>query len=159
MKKLFAVLFIAFILIQFFPVEQDNPITDPDMDFLRIKKTSESMSAIIRNSCYDCHSNETNYPWYTRLQPVGWFMKNHIDEGRKHLNFSVFATYELKQQAHKLKEAAEMVGYHEMPLDSYLLVHPQSSLSTQQRAQLVKYLLTLEKDLRLKHNLLPEKIN
>ena len=97
----------VFIIIQFFPINKSNPITNEGMDFLKIKNTPEPIAKLIRNSCYDCHSNETKYPFYSNIQPVAWLLKNHIDEGRKELNFSTFATYEPKRQAHKLEEAAE----------------------------------------------------
>src|SRR5690606_40665170 len=83
MKKVLVVLLVAFIIIQFFPIDRENPPINKGMDFLTIKNTPESTAALIRNGCYDCHSNETKYPWYTNIQPVAWFLKSHIDEGRK----------------------------------------------------------------------------
>ena len=79
------------------------------MDFLTIKKAPEEVSKVIRNSCYDCHSNETKYPWYSNIAPVSWWMKDHIIDGRKHLNFSTFATYDTERQLRKLDESVEMI--------------------------------------------------
>ncbi|MEC5172071.1 heme-binding domain-containing protein [Chryseobacterium nepalense] len=117
MKKVLTVILVAFIIIQFFPIDKTNPAPTPGMDFLKIKNTQTEIAKLIKVSCYDCHSNETTYPWYSNIAPASWIMKNHIDEGRKELNFSTFAMYEQKDQAHKLQECIEMVESKEMPLD------------------------------------------
>lgn len=138
----------VFIIIQFFPIDKTNPITNEGMDFLKIKNTPEPIAKLIRNSCYDCHSNETKYPFYSNIQPVAWLLKNHIDEGRKELNFSTFATYEPKRQAHKLEEAAEYVEQKNMPLESYTLGHSDAKLSDEQRKQLVNYFRMVQKQIQ-----------
>ena len=138
----------VFIIIQFFPINKSNPITNEGMDFLKIKNTPEPIAKLIRNSCYDCHSNETKYPFYSNIQPVAWLLKNHIDEGRKELNFSTFATYEPKRQAQKLEEAAEYVEQKKMPLESYTLGHSDAKLSDEQRRQLVNYFRMVQKQIQ-----------
>lgn len=148
MKKILIVLLMVFIIIQFFPIDKTNPITNEGMDFLKIKNTPEPIAKLIRNSCYDCHSNETKYPFYSNLQPVAWLLKNHIDEGRKELNFSTFATYEPKRQAHKLEEATEYVEQKNMPLESYTLGHSDAKLSDEQRKQLVNYFRMVQKQIQ-----------
>ena len=153
MKKVLVIIIVAFILLQFFPIDKNNPAVTPKMDFLTIKNTPESTAKIIRNGCYDCHSNESKYPWYSNVQPFGWFLKDHIEEGRKELNYSTFATYEPKRQAHKLYEAAEMVEKGEMPLDSYVLGHSEANFSAAQKEQLVKYFRMVESEIRLMNNL------
>ena len=156
MKKALLILFLGFILIQFFRIDKTNPPINEGMDFLTIKKTPETIANQIRNSCYDCHSNETKYPWYSNIQPFGWFLKNHIEDGRKHLNFSTFATYEPKRQAHKLYESFEMVEHGEMPMESYLLMHPEAKLSESQKAEIVNYFKRIEDEIRVANNLAPE---
>lgn len=153
MKKVLVILLVVFILIQFFPIDRTNPTPTPQLDFLTIKKTPESTATIIKNSCYDCHSNETKYPWYSRIQPVSWLLKNHIDEGRKKLNFSNFANYEPKRQAHKMDEAAEMIEKGEMPMDSYVLIHSAAKLSEQQKQELIKYFKFIGSDTRMLNDL------
>lgn len=123
MKKLFFLLVLAFALLQFFQIDKTNPPVDKNMDFLTIKKTPEDVAQLIKTSCYDCHSNESTYPWYTNIQPFGWLVKDHIEEGRKELNFSTFATYEPLRQAKKLKKSAHEIEEGKMPLESYLLLH------------------------------------
>ena len=108
MKKVIIALIIIFIFLQFFPIDREIPAATPQLDFLSIKQTPGPIAEKIRSSCYDCHSNETKYPAYARIQPLGWFVQNHIQEGRKELNFSTFATYDYKRQLKKLEEAAEM---------------------------------------------------
>ena len=156
MKKILVILLIGFILLQFFPIDKNNPAPTPNMDFLTIKNTPENTAKLIRNGCYNCHSNESKYPWYSNVQPIAWFLKNHIDGGRKELNFSTFATYEPKRQAHKLDEAAEMVEKGEMPLDSYVLGHTEANFSAAQKEELVKYFRMVESEIRLLNDLAPE---
>jgi len=139
MKKVLIVLLVAFIIIQFFQIDKVNPATNDGMDFLKIKNTPKPVAKLIRNSCYDCHSNESRYPAYSYTQPAGWILKNHIDEARLELNFSTFATYDSKRQSHKLEEAAEYVEKKEMPLESYLILHPESKLTDEERKQLADY--------------------
>lgn len=84
---------------------------------------------ILRRSCYDCHSNATAYPWYANVQPLGWLLEWHVRDGKKHLNFSEFATYTPKRADHALEEIAEAVRERNMPLPSYLWVHSEARLS------------------------------
>ena len=151
MKNLLKVLLVAFIILQFFRIDKTNPPVDKKMDFLTIKKTPENLSKMIKSACYDCHSNETEYPWYANVQPFGWFLKDHIDEGRRELNFSTFATYEPLRQAKKLNKAAKEVKEGEMPLESYLLMHKEAKLNLDQKELLVTYLLTM-KDITMMQN-------
>src|SRR5690606_7979635 len=153
MKKILIVLVVLLILIQFFRIDKANPPVNPGMDFLTIKETPQNTASLIRNACYDCHSNETKYPWYSNFQPVGWFLKDHIDEGRKKLNFSLFATYEPKRQAHKLHEAAEVTENGEMPMDSYLIGHPEAQITVEERKILADYFRKTETDIRISHQL------
>ncbi|MCG2793934.1 MAG: heme-binding domain-containing protein [Weeksellaceae bacterium] len=148
MKKILIVFLVAFILIQFFPIDKNNPTTNVGMDFLKIKNTPEPLAKLIRTSCYDCHSNESKYPFYSNIQPFGWWLKNHIDEGRMEVNFSTFATYEPKKQARKLEEAAEQLEQQEMPLESYTIAHADAKLTDEQRKQLADYFRKVQKQIK-----------
>lgn len=139
MKKILVIILVAFVIIQFFPIDKINPPVDKGMDFLNIKTISPNVASMIRVSCYDCHSNETKYPWYSGIAPTSWWLKNHIDEGRKHLNFSTFSTYEPARQIHKMEECVEMLEKHEMPLESYYLGHQDAKLTDAQRQELIKF--------------------
>ena len=153
MKKILIIIIVAFVLIQFFPIDKNNPVVTPKMDFLKIKNTPEKTANLIRNSCYDCHSNESKYPWYSNVQPFAWFLENHIEEGRKELNFSTFATYEKKRQVKKLQEAIEKIEKGEMPLDSYVILHPEAKLSEADKKEMIEYFKFMESDTRLLNDL------
>lgn len=150
MKKILIVILVAFIIIQFFPIDKKNPLVNTGMDFLNIKNTPENIAKVVKTSCYDCHSNETKYPWYSSIAPSSWFLKNHINEGRKHLNFSTFAMYEPKRQIHKMEECIEMIEKKEMPLESYYLGHQDAKLTDEQRQMLIKYFKTQIEDTKIK---------
>lgn len=98
------------------------------MDFLTIKKTPEEVSKVIRNSCYDCHSNETKYPWYSNIAPVSWWMKIILLMAE---NILIFLPLQLmtQRQLRKLDESVEMIEKDKMPLETYLLVHQNARLS------------------------------
>ena len=87
---------------------------------------------ILQRSCYDCHSNRTEYPWYAEVQPVGWWLANHIKEGKRQLNLSEFGAYSAKRQVKKLEALCDEVKDHAMPLTSYTLIHRSAKLSDAQ---------------------------
>ena len=144
MKNLLKVLLVAFIILQFFRIDKTNPPVDKNSDFLTLKKTPENVATLVKSACYDCHSNETVYPWYAKVQPFGWFLKDHIDEGRRELNFSTFASYEPRRQAKKLDEAAEQIENGGMPLESYTLIHKEAKLTAEQKKLLTDYFNTVK---------------
>lgn len=150
MKKILIIVLVGFIILQFFPIDKTNPPVNTGMDFLRIKNTTPEIAKMINTSCYDCHSNETRYPWYASISPSSWFVKNHIDEGRKHLNFSIFATYEPARQIHKMEECVEMIEKKEMPLESYYIGHQDAKLTDEQRKQLVAFFKRQIEDTKIK---------
>lgn len=95
---------------------------------------------ILETSCFDCHSNHTNYPWYANIQPIGLWMQNHVNEGKEELNFSDFTSYSQKRKMKKLKELAEEIKEHEMPLESYLWIHKEAALSETQIQTITNWL-------------------
>lgn len=145
MKKILIVLLVALVVIQFFQIDKTNSETDINQDFLTIHNPPAEIASIMKAACYDCHSNQSVYPWYTNVQPVGWFVKNHIEDGKKHLNFSEFGTYTTKKQAHKLEECGEMIEKGEMPLSSYTIIHKEAALTEAQQTELIAYFKEVEK--------------
>ena len=111
------------------------------------------VDSILKRSCNDCHTNNTNYPWYTNIQPIGLWMQNHVNEGKSHLNFSEFATYAPKRQHHKLEETIEMIHEKEMPLKSYLWIHRESKLSETDEKTLIRWADGLMKEIAAKHSI------
>lgn len=133
MKKiviaLFAILGIAFIVIQFFQIDKTNPAVVTSETIAAVMPVPDNVDALIKRSCNDCHSNETKFPWYASIQPVGWWMKGHFDDGRRDLNFSQFATYQPKKQKKRLEQICDEITEGKMPLPSYLWGHSEARLS------------------------------
>lgn len=134
---------ILLVLMQFIRIDQTNPVTDPAQDFLAVNATENTTAALIRSACYDCHSHETEYPWYAQVAPVSWWLQNHIREGRQHLNFSIWSSYPQDKQMHKMEECAEMTGEGEMPMASFTWTHPEARLTHEQKTMLVGYFTKL----------------
>jgi hypothetical protein len=135
LKIVVIVLAMAFVVIQFFRIDKTAPAIKPEETLEAAVSVPPDISLILGRSCADCHSNTTVYPWYVNIQPVAWFMKDHIDDGRRHLNFSVFNTYAPKKKAKKLEEICEQVESAEMPIPSYLWIHWDAALKdTEARA-------------------------
>ena len=146
MKKVLVALLVVLVILQFFQIDKTNPEFDANQDFLKMHEAPTEIASTIKAACYDCHSNQSVYPWYTYVQPVGWFVKNHIEEGKEHLNFSEFETYTPKKQAHKLEECYELIEKGEMPLSSYTIIHKEAALTETQQTELVNYFKEIEKN-------------
>jgi hypothetical protein len=132
-KKILYLLLAALLVIQFIRPAR-NLSEKPSANHISNKyAVPADISGILQNSCYDCHSNNTRYPWYANLQPVAWWLQDHVNEGKRELNFDEFLTYPPRKAHHKLEEVIEMVKEEEMPLGSYTFVHRNSRLSAEQR--------------------------
>ena len=116
------------VIIQFFRIDKTHPPIVQGETLEAAVAVSPDISEILGRSCNDCHSNSTVFPWYSNIQPAAGFLKNHIDEGRQNLNFSIFNTYSAKKKAKKLEEICEQVEAKAMPLPSYLWIHWDSVL-------------------------------
>lgn len=128
--KIIAIVFaLAFIIIQFIRPDFTNPPINQAETLEAATQIPENVQKILNRSCKDCHSNETKYPWYSNIQPSAWFLSDHIQEGRKELNLSVWKTYEPRRQRRKLGEICEQVQSKEMPLPSYLWIHWDTKMS------------------------------
>jgi hypothetical protein len=143
LKKILIALVVLFILIQLFRIDKTNPVTDPSKDFMSVTDTPQEIASILNTSCYDCHSNSTVYPWYTNISPVSWWIKDHINEGREELNFSIWDTYTSRKKDHKLEEAIELVEAGEMPMESYIWMHGDAELKPEQKEKLIAYFNSL----------------
>lgn len=139
LKKIGWILLMLFFLIQFFAPEKNIDPLQTDMHIRSIYAMPASVEAILQKACYDCHSNNTVYPWYTNIQPVGWMMNNHITEGKDDLNLSEFGTYSKRKQESKLKSMANQVKDDKMPLNSYQWLHPEASLDSTEKQMLVHW--------------------
>jgi len=139
LKRILLVLAVIFIIIQFFRPARNISEVNPVHEVTAAVAVPSDVQNMLRTSCYDCHSNNTRYPWYINIQPAAWFMNNHIKEAKRGLNFSEFATYPLRRQYRRMNDIIENVNDGEMPLPSYLLIHTDAKLSTEQKDKLVAW--------------------
>ncbi len=128
------------VVIQFFQPDRSTPPFDASQDFLTLMAPPAEVSDMVRVACYDCHSYQTQWPWYSYFQPVGWLVGRHVREGRAHLNLSEWGNMSEEDRAEMLEEMAEEVSEGEMPLKAYALMHPKANLSEAQRAALSNWL-------------------
>ena len=98
-------------------------------DISKVYAMDEELHGIFVTKCYDCHSNNTKYPWYFNVQPIGWWLAAHVHDGKEHLNFSAFGSYSREDAEHKLEELKEVMEDHSMPLKSYVLFHPETEVT------------------------------
>lgn len=143
MKKIIIIILILIAAIQFITIDKENPTADFNKDFIQITNPPEEFALIIKSSCYDCHSYHTEYPWYSNVAPVSWLLKNHVEDGRKHLNFSIWTDYKEAKKNHKIEECIEVIESEEMPMKGYVLLHDEADLSPEQRKGLKNWFLAV----------------
>jgi hypothetical protein len=147
LKILFVVLLVVFIAIQFFPTERNQSDVVPKTDFILVNKVPETIRKNLQASCYDCHSNNTQYPWYNTIQPAAWFLEKHIREGKDELNFNEWDTYSNRRKKSKLKSIINQIKDGEMPLTSYTLVHRDAILSESDKNLIIEWITNLRNNL------------
>ena len=130
---------IVIALIQFVPVDRSNKPVDKKVNFTDVFKTPSNVKEILVKSCYDCHSNETVYPDYAYVAPISWSVKNHVNEGREHLNFSEWGTYNKELKKGMLENSAADLKQNRMPIAGYVAQHPEARLSEAEKKLLVDY--------------------
>lgn len=137
---------IAFVGIQFFPTKRNKSLTVSPADFIEVYQPSDKISSMLQTSCYDCHSNNTKYPWYAAIQPMAWMLEDHIEKGKEELNLSEFGNLSKRMRRVRLTTMISEIQGDEMPLKSYLLMHSDASLSDQDKEELIQYLEALIPD-------------
>jgi hypothetical protein len=148
MKRLLAVLALAFVVIQFFRPEKNIQAGPPTADDLIIKLAPPAeISALLKNACYDCHSNSTRYPWYAEIQPTAWWLAQHVRDGKRFLNLSEFGKLTPRKQKSALDAIVEEVESGHMPLKSYTWAHKDARLSKAQIDALVRWCEEASEDL------------
>lgn len=138
-KKILFWSLVGFALIQFIPTDKVNKPVNHAVNFVEVKKTPEKISQMIKSSCYDCHSNETVYPKYAYFAPISWSVKSHVNEGREHLNFSVWGTYNKDLKESMLNKAIQTIQNKTMPMPGYIVYHKEANLSDAERKLLADY--------------------
>jgi Haem-binding domain len=144
LKKLVIILVIIFVGIQFVPTDRNESSEILKTDFIEVFNPPEEIKSILKISCYDCHSNNTIYPWYNKIQPISYLLESHIDEAKEELNFSEFGSYSKRKQKSKIKSLIKQVKKKEMPLPSYTLMHWDAVLSDDQILEFTDWIYQLK---------------
>ena len=124
---------VVFVIIQFVQPQHNKSDKVLPTDITKTINVPDKVLDVFKNSCYDCHSNNTRYPWYVYVQPMGWILANHIKDGKANLNFSEFGSYSKRKQANKLKSIAESIKDGSMPILSYTIMHTDAKLSEENK--------------------------
>jgi Haem-binding domain len=141
LKRIALLILVALIVIQFFHPEKNISTASTVFanDISKAYTVPDDIQVILKASCYDCHSNNTRYPWYFNVQPAAWWLNDHIREGKKEINFSEFASYRIGRQYKKMEEIVKEVKEDEMPLNSYTFIHRNAILSKEQKSSLMNW--------------------
>ena len=147
MKKALFFSLIVFLLLQLYQPARnsDNGQVLP-IHIAKVYNIPIKVQQILQNSCYDCHSNNTHYPWYSYLQPSRFLMEYHIKTGKENLNFSEWGNYSRRRQESKLDRIAKQIESSEMPLASYTLIHQKVKLSEQQKQDVITWINAITTD-------------
>jgi hypothetical protein len=145
-KTITIIIVSALILTQLIPRPKKNTNSEESLaDISNVLIVPESVKKILQNSCFDCHSNNTKYPWYASIQPLSLWINHHIEEGKEELNFSEFGNYSKDKQTKKIEEIEEVVSEGEMPIKSYSLIHRNTSLNNKEKATIIIWAKSTQK--------------
>ena len=133
------VLLIVFIGIQFIRPVRNESEQVLSADITKTFNVPDSVLNALKMSCYDCHSNNTNYPFYVNIEPVGWMLNNHIKNGKEKLNFSDFGAYSRRRQISKLRSIISQIQDDKMPLSSYTTIHKDAVLTTEDKTLIIDW--------------------
>lgn len=147
-KKWLFVPLVAFAVIQFIqPARNNGRVVQTDI--VNVYPVPANIQTIFKSACYDCHSNSTRYPWYSYIQPVGWWLASHINEGKDELNFSDFGSYSSKRRINKLRTIENSINDGTMPLSSYTLLHRDARLTAMEKQQVTAWISKLRDSLAM----------
>jgi hypothetical protein len=138
-KFILLALVVIFIAIQFVPdkMPDNKPVDERDIMYGTL--VNENITSIIKTSCYDCHSNQTQFPWYAKMAPSSWLLADHINQGKSHMNFSEWEDYSKREKIGLLEDIKGEIESGEMPLKSYLLIHHDARLDSVEISAMVKW--------------------
>ena len=140
-KKILLAILIVVVAIQFIqPARNNNNGQVLATDIIKTFPVPDRILDVLKNSCYDCHSNNTRYPWYSFIQPGGWWMASHINDAKADLNFSDFGSYSIRKQQNKLRSIAKSIQDETMPIKPYLIIHTDAKLSKEQKALVLDWI-------------------
>jgi len=138
LKNILLGLVILVVIMQAFRPEK-NLSGDTTKDVSTLHPVPTNVQAILNRACADCHSNKTRYPWYAEIQPINWWLSDHVNDGKRHFNLNNFGNWRIAMQHHKLEELIEQVKEGEMPLSSYTLIHRDAILSDNDKTVLINW--------------------
>ncbi|OSZ80851.1 cytochrome C [Chitinophagaceae bacterium IBVUCB2] len=151
LKKILLFLLFALVVIQFIRPKK-NKTEGPQPNYIgNAFAIPADVKSILAKACNDCHSNNTNYPWYSNFQPVLWWLDKHIKDGKKHLNYDDYTNRSLRYQFHKMEETIEMVKEGEMPLNSYTWIHKDAKLTPEERSKLTSWANSIMDTMKAKY--------
>ena len=151
-KKIVFIGLIIFLLMQLYQTARNIGFEqDINANFTEVYNVPKNVEVVLQTSCYDCHSNNTNYPWYSNIQPVRFFMEHHIKEAKENLNFDEWGNYSSRKQNNKLDRIAKQIQSNEMPLTAYTLIHKKAALSATQKKEVLDWINKIEDSILL-HN-------
>jgi hypothetical protein len=150
-KKILLVLLIVFIIIQFIHPSRNISKSEQPDNIAHSFNVPAQVKAILDKTCMDCHSNNTRYRWYFKIQPVDWWLTNHINEGKRELNFDEYINKPLRYQYHKMESTVDLVKKGEMPLDSYVWVHKDAILTQQEKDTLINWAQGIINEMKAKY--------
>ena len=139
LKTIGIALLIVLAAIQFIRPEKNIATSPAEQHISKVQPVPADVDALLKKGCYDCHSNNTVYPWYNNIQPVAWWLNDHVQDGKKHLNFDAYTSYNLRRQFHKMEEIEEQVKEGEMPMTSYTLIHSDAKLTEAEKNTLINW--------------------
>lgn len=151
-KKILVFLLVVFAVMQFFGPDKNQGELSSLNAFLAESNPPENVKIILKETCFDCHSDVTRYPWYNRITPINYWMDGHIDHGKGELNFSKWSAYSLKRKEHKMEEVWEEVAKKKMPLDSYTWTHAEANLTQEQIDAVVAWAKKIQGDYKAQMN-------
>ena len=138
-KRLLILIVVLLVVIQFVPIKTPSNNVNISNDLVSVEKLDGDVSVILKTSCYDCHSNQTPYPWYSHVAPVSWLVANDVKEGRAKLNFSDWKLNNKRRKIRQLEDIKEQVQQGEMPMGIYTVIHKKAKLTESQKQLLVKW--------------------
>ena len=135
---------LSLVIIQFIPIDRKQPPVDESKDLLQMSNPDSNIASLMKAACYDCHSHEVTYPWYSKIAPLSFWIDGHIEHGVKKLNYSIWGDYSDDRRHHKLEESIEMMEQQSMPLQSYTWMHSDARLSAEDYQLLITYFESLK---------------
>ena len=144
LKYIFYFFVVLFLGIQFFIPEKNIGEVNPKGSFENEIDTPVEIKKMLSNACYDCHSNNTQYPWYASVAPMSWYVSGHVEDGKASLNFSEWSSYSQEEKQKKLDKNADLVRRRWMPMHEYLGQHPEALMTNEEVEKLADWFANIK---------------